>query len=251
MPIAQVIGMTLDLGPGSLGAALALGVTSSAHCLVMCGPLALAAAGCSTRPSASVVPIEALQRGGLRTLRDRPRVVQIALYQGGRLLGYALVGGAIGAGGRALSLGLSHSLAPLVPWLLGAILLISALAPSLWTRAALRIPGSAQLLRLARQTTAKIAPPLRALSLGALTPLLPCGLLVGLYATEAATGQALAGALLGAAFALGAIPLLVVAQLQVRLLPLRSWWAERAVPLVGVALLVYRALSVSTSGRCH
>lgn len=91
--------------------------------------------------------------------------------------------------------------------------------------------------------------------MGALTPLLPCGLLYGLYASALAAGSAARGAQLMGLFALGAIPALVAAQLQARWLSRLTaeseWVLRRGLPLVAAGVLAWRALNAGHCANCH
>lgn len=213
---------------GAAGA-LMVGITGSVHCLLMCGPLA-----CATLPG----------------LDGSTRVRAIAGYQGGRLLAYALVGGALGALGGGVALALSVSTRPYLPWVMAAALVASALELGKKLRP---LPGIAHVSRCVGRVSARFSPPLRASALGAITPLLPCGLLYGVLAAALASGSFLDGALITFAFAAGALPALLAAQVQSGLWrsrkPIVSFVFQRAVPLAAAAVLVYRA--VNTKLNCH
>lgn len=206
--------------------ALTLGVTGSLHCLAMCGPLACAAGG---------------GRAGW-------------LYQLGRLLSYGLVGTLLGGVGGAASLVLATNLRPYVPWVMAAALVATAL--DLFKRVP-AIPGLARAASAISRLGAGFSPPVRAAAIGAATPLLPCGLSYGVYATALTTGSALGGAAVGLGFALGAVPLLVGAQLGTAFWGSRWRFAapvlKRALPLAAALFLVVRATLAATAEapRCH
>jgi hypothetical protein len=90
---------------------------------------------------------------------------------------------------------------------------------------------------------------------GAITPLLPCGLLYGVFAAAFAAGSFGGGALLLGAFAAGGAPALLLAQLPGGLMrKLRGTPAliiQKAVPLVAAAVITYRALMTSSGHSCH
>lgn len=159
------------------GAFLSFGALGSLHCAGMCAPLAcLAAAG---------------------------RREALGLYHGARMLSYASAGALIAAGGIPLR----HALGgPWVPFLLALPLLLFALRPAeppLWL-ARLHARGA----RFAQAWP----PARRALALGALTPLLPCGLFwAAAGASALAPGPAIAAAWM-AAFAAGTLPGLLLTQ---------------------------------------
>ena len=216
--------MSMDL-PTTVTAAVALGAAGSLHCFVMCGPLACAAQ--KSRASA-------------------------AAYHFARVTAYALVGGALGLVGGAVRLPLQAAL----PWLMAAVLLAAVIDPGGKRMRRLRpLPGITQILQAAAAVRARLSPVANAALLGALTPLLPCGLLYGIGAASIATSSWRGGALLMGGFALGAIPALVAAQLSrawLEKLPrLPAALIQRGVPLVAAAVLVYRATMTATHHACH
>lgn len=217
---------------GALFAAL-VGLASSVHCFAMCGPLACA--GCA-------------RAGAVR----RERVVAIVAYQSARIAGYSLVGAILGAvGGRsARVLGLTTP--DWLPWLLAGLLVASALG---LVERLPQIPQFAQLTRRAGRQSAGFAPTVRAAVLGGLTPLLPCGLLYGLWATSLVAGSATGGALLAGGFALGAVPALAFAQFGsewLRRLPSGAHLViRRVLPLVAAAVLIWRAVMIPAAPYCH
>lgn len=195
--------------------AFAFGCANSLHCVGMCGPLALLAGG-------------------------RPRTA--LAYHAARTASYALAGGLAGALGLALGAGDHADGAAWFSFVLALALL--AIACGLDKHLAV-LPGLGSLApRLARRA-GELSAGARALWLGALTPLLPCGLLFAACAAAIAAGGPLAGATSMAAFALGAIPLLAIAQWQLpaltrRLGPVRVRRAARLAMLLTAALLAWR-----------
>jgi sulfite exporter TauE/SafE len=174
---------------------LVASLAGSPHCAVMCGPLVVFY-GAEQRARSSLLPHLA--------------------YNGGRLISYALLGCGAGALGAAVDLagerwaGLSRlaaigSAALVVGW--GCLRLASALAPRLRSSAGpSRIAGLlARLLAPLRRQS----PVVRALALGSLTTLLPCGWLYAFLATAAGTGSAWKGAAVMAVFWLGSLPVLM------------------------------------------
>lgn len=214
-------------------AALAVGFSGSLHCLLMCGPLACASLG----PAAP----------GQRR--------RAALgYHGARVVAYATVGLLAGGLGGAVSGGLRLGPGRLVPWLLVATLAASALNLRRFVARRLRpAPGVAHILRRALGAGARFSPVGRAALLGALTPLLPCGLLYGMLLSAAATSSSGSGALMLGAFALGAVPALGAAQLQAQLAVRAPAWVgvglERALPALAAIVIAWRTLS--SGAPCH
>jgi hypothetical protein len=210
------------IDPGLLAvaatSALATGATGSLHCALMCGPLACATA----------------QEGGQ------------GWWHLGRLTAYASVGAALGALGQGVSIALRFSIQPYLPWLMIAGLLMTAFDVG----RRVRLPGAATALdRLAR--VAKRAPlAARGFAFGALTPLLPCGLLYGMFLAALATGTAWGGALVMASFGVGAVPLLAVAIAGHRKLAGRTLFSvpiKTLVPLAAASVLAVRTLLARAS----
>ncbi|WIG98925.1 sulfite exporter TauE/SafE family protein [Myxococcus sp. SDU36] len=229
--LLHTTGPTPTVIAGALGA-FVVGLTGSVHCLLMCGPLACA---------------------GLPGAQGPERSKAVAAYQGARLGAYALVGGALGMMGGGVTQALAVSTRPYLPWLMAAALIASALELGKRLRP---LPGMANLARRVTRWGAKFSWTGRASAMGAVTPLLPCGLLYGVFAVALASGSFPGGALVLGAFALGGLPALLGAQLQAALwkqCPKQvSFVLQRAVPLVAAALLIYRAVSVNPGGAsCH
>lgn len=211
----------------SAAGAFTLGLTGSLHCLVMCGPLA-----CASLPA-----------GGSRWRAS-------LAYQGARLVAYGAVGAALGALGRGATRALSVSTQPSLPWLMAAALVVSALGLG---KRLPPIPGLSRLSGALARRSARFSPPFRAAAIGALTPLLPCGLLYGTFAVALAAGGVGGGALVLGAFAVGGLPALLAAQAGLwRQRPRRvELLLQRGVPLLAAAVLVYRALEVGAGRACH
>lgn len=184
----------------SLSAAFLAGLIGSPHCMGMCGGFAVACGGA---------------RRGLA-------------WHGGRLTTYALLGAAAGLFGRAL---------PGPTWvasIVSVVLLVwfSAALAGLVREPALRMPG---LARLTRRATAGEGPASRVL-LGAVTGMLPCGLVYAALAIPVASGSPQAGALAMVAFGLGTAPALLALTLGARRLVLGDLRLRRVLA-VGVLLL--------------
>jgi len=138
-----------------------------------------------------------------------------AAYNGGRLATYAGLGAAAGAIGGALDLagsmvGLSRvaaAVAGATLILFGGAHLLRAMGVRL---GAVRPPRVMQRALLAANRAAMALPPVRrALVIGLMTTLLPCGWLYAFVAAAAGTGGAAAGALTMAVFWAGTLPVLV------------------------------------------
>jgi len=212
--------------------ALVVGLTGSVHCLLMCGPLACA---------------------GLPGVKGPEKWRAVLAYQSARVGAYALMGGLLGALGGGVTQALAVSTRPYLPWVMAAALVASALELGKRLRP---LPGLSHVAGAITQANAKFSLLSRAGAMGAVTPLLPCGLLYGVYAAALASSSFAGGALLMGAFALGGLPALLGAQLQTGLWQrqprLATFVLKRAVPLVAAAVLLYRAVGVGAGQpSCH
>jgi uncharacterized protein len=203
------------------------GAANSLHCACMCGPLALAFQG-GTRGAVA--------------------------YHLGRTLAYGAVGVALGGIGSALG---SRQLGTPTAWVafvLAAGLLVLALVGE---RGAMAIPGLGQALQRVMGKTRSLSPAVRAGLLGVFTPLLPCGLLWAACAGAAVSGSAVDGGGVMTGFALGSLPLLLLAQTQAgrlarRFGPRTLMFVQRGAMLLAAGTLVWRGI-VSMQGEscCH
>lgn len=216
--------VVLPLVAAGVGSSFVAGVTGSLHCGLMCGPLACAATG---------------GQGG--------RLTTVA-WHAGRIGAYGLVGGLLGALGGSVAGALSVPVQGVLPWVMAAGLVVTALDLGKHLRP---IPGVGRASRALARLGLRLGPTGRALALGAATPFLPCGLLYGLFLAALATASAAGGALVLVAFALGAVPALVAAQLGHHAVSRRWPRAEplirRVVPLTAAAILIVRAAQASNA----
>ncbi len=189
-------GASPEIGGASFGALFLVGLSTSPHCLGMCGGILLSA--CHGR-------------------EGRKAQFGAALgYNGGRTLSYTALGAAFGALGMVLTYTLSmksmlFTMLGLVVALLG--LNMWGLLPALPTLpgeqgTACRLPH-----RLQRQTP---------LLVGLLTGFMPCGALYAAWLCAMSSGSAGNGALLMLAFSLGTVPLMLLFASLGALLP-RGW----------------------------
>lgn len=203
------------------------GAANSVHCACMCGPLALAFQG-GTSGACS--------------------------YHLGRTTSYGAVGVVLGGAGAALGTRELGAPTATVAFVLAAGLVLLALAGE---RGAVAIPGLDRALQRTMAGARGLSPALRAGLLGLLTPLLPCGLLWAACAGAAVAGSPLAGLTVMVGFALGSLPLLLIAQTQAgrlarRFGPRTLWLAQRGAMLLAAAMLVWRGLAgLRGESCCH
>jgi sulfite exporter TauE/SafE len=202
--------------------ALTAGLVTSVHCVGMCGPIAC---GLSSLPST-----------------ETKRQLAIIAYHASRLTSYALVGAACGAIGQQPLKWFFGSPAVLLPWILVALMVIFGLGLEK------KLPRPPALLRLAtrlRFKFSRLSPISGGAAMGFLTPLLPCGPLYLLFGASLLTGSAIRGAEFALAFGLGTVPLLWLAQhqlrhLQRRLTPATLTNVKRVLALTAAVILAFR-----------
>jgi sulfite exporter TauE/SafE len=227
-----VIGTTLGV--------LAASLIGSAHCAAMCGGFVCFYAGSATPP------------------RDAALLRAHALYNGGRLVSYLILGalaGAIGAG--VTQLGVLAGVAQAAAIVAGVLMIVWALH-SIAVQRGLRLgspafPASWQrtlggiLHRLREQPVG-----VRAAAMGLLTTLLPCGWLYVFVAAAGGTGGVASAMLVMAAFWLGTVPALLAVGLGAQrvLGPLRlrlPTLSAITVLVIGVLAIAGRLISAGAS----
>lgn len=209
----------------SLLDSLVFGFANSLHCACMCGPLALLIHG---------------------------SVIGMASYHVGRTTAYALVGLGLGSLGAALGADSLAQPASIVAFVLAAGILVLL---CFGERGALNVPGLRRVVPAVNARARELSPRLRALLLGAITPLLPCGLLWSAFAGASLAGSPIAGATVMAGFAIGSLPLLLLAQSQAgriaqRFGPRTVRNVQRVAMLLAVIALVWRGIVFSQGDSC-
>ena len=207
-----------------VAAAFAAGILGGVHCVGMCG---------------GIVGSLALQARG-------PLVARQLAFNGARVVSYAIAGAAVGLLGAA-ALAAFPVLALQVALLAAANVLMILLGLHLagWGRGVRAIEAAGGRLWRRVQPLARRCLPIdslpRALGAGFLWGWIPCGLVYSMLALALASGGALDGALVMAAFGLGTLPALLGAGLAAqRLFEMRrSPWVRRPagalIALLGIA----------------
>ena len=168
----------------------------SVHCAGMCGPLAACAGACNTK-------------------RSGPRVKAIAAYQLGRLSTYLVIGAIAGALGSGLNLGGQVlGLQRTAVWVAGSMLILVGVVELVrrlggWTPQFQIPPRLLQSIAKLNRAATKLPPIWRALTIGLLTGLMPCGWLYAFALSAAATAHPLSGMAVMGVFWAGAVPMLV------------------------------------------
>ncbi len=199
--------------------ALIAGVVTSVHCVGMCGPIAC---GFSAMPSS-----------------ETERLIAIVSYHASRLTSYALIGAICGALGRQPLEWVFSSPLVLLPWALVFVFLLFGLGLEK------KLPRPPALLKWSaklRFKLGKLSPIRGGLALGFLTPLLPCGPLYLLFGASLLTGSAMRGAEFAFAFGLGTVPLLWLAQQQMKRAQKRFNMVpiQRGLAVVAACLIAFR-----------
>ncbi|MCA9243208.1 MAG: sulfite exporter TauE/SafE family protein [Phycisphaerales bacterium] len=176
-------------------AVMVASLLGSAHCAGMCGAfVAIAVCG----------------------VADCPRWRLHAAYHGGRLLTYVTLGAIAGGLGAmidfsaAATIGAQRAAAALA----GALMVAFGVTQLLRLRG-VRLPSAPvpkflhRFVLRGHQSAMSLRPQYRALALGLLTTLLPCGWLYAFVITAAGTGKPLVGAAAMGAFWVGTVPVLV------------------------------------------
>ena len=211
------------------GALYVVGLLTSAHCVAMCGGIAL---------SQSLGPAETAQGGAASAPGRLERLGPGLLYNGGRILSYTLLGGLAGALGSALDFS---------PAAKGAVTGLAALLMLAFGLSSLGLfprpsrPGRLLPKALGR-AAARAAAALRRrgpFAVGLLGGLMPCGPLQTMQLYALGTGGFLAGASAMLVFALGTAPLLLGFGLAAALMPLRRLSLMRKTSAVLVIFLAF------------
>jgi sulfite exporter TauE/SafE len=202
-----------------LVAGLALGLSSSAHCALMCGPLTLA-----------------LHRGATS---------RMVAHHAGRLAVYGaagLIAGAVGHGVGGAGLGRALAVST------GAVLVVGACrrgGPEWGMRLGATVGRRlARLTSLATRVTGRW-PPAHGFALGALNGLLPCGMVYTALTASLALGSATRAALFMLAFGVGTLPALAAVLAAVpplsRLSPRLALAARFVTVVLGLSLIAQGA----------
>lgn len=208
----------LDPIQTTIGALIA-GLVTSVHCVGMCGPIAC---GLSSMPAT-----------------ETQRLMAMTAYHGARLSAYGLIGALCGSLGQQPLKWFFDSPAVLLPWVLVVVFLIFGLGLEK------KLPRPPALLKWTaklRFKLGKLSPVRSGLALGTLTPLLPCGPLYLLFGASLLSGSAIRGAEFALAFGLGTVPLLWLAQQQLRRLGKRFNLVtiQRSLAILTACLIAFR-----------
>lgn len=183
----------------SIVAVFLLSVTGSLHCAGMCG---------------AFVAFAVATPGADPATQPNRALLHIA-YNGGRLVTYTILGALAGAVGAAMDLGGAQvGVARAAMIFAGAVMIGFGVITFLRLRG-VRLPNAPipkrwrTLISRGHRYAMGKPPVVRALTIGLLTTLLPCGWLYVFAAYAASTGSAPVGALTMAVFWIGTLPVLI------------------------------------------
>jgi sulfite exporter TauE/SafE/copper chaperone CopZ len=182
------------------GLIFVVGLLTSLHCVAMCGGIVLSQ-GIRKREEE---PGEQVPAAG-RLERFRTGLMPSLQYNGGRVVSYTLIGGAVGALGSLFSL--STALKGVMPIIAGAFMLflgVRMLGVFPWlSRLNVRLPGLGG--RKVMAAASRRGP----FVVGLLSGLMPCGPLQTMQVYALGTGSLFAGAFSMFLFSVGTVPLLL------------------------------------------
>jgi sulfite exporter TauE/SafE len=211
------------------GTTLLASLLGSLHCAGMCGALVAFTAGFGDEKRPSLAATQ-------------------TAYHGGRLLSYAALGAAAGALGAALDLGGGLVGVQRIASLLAGLTIALVGAATLFRMSGARMPRMPvpgfliAVVRGVHRRAFELSPLRRALVVGLVTPLLPCGWLYAFAAVAAGAGGPLAGTLVMVAFWVGTVPALAAVAAGVRV---AAGSMGRALPIVAGAVMVAAGLHVA------
>jgi sulfite exporter TauE/SafE/plastocyanin domain-containing protein/copper chaperone CopZ len=180
------------------GLIFVVGLLTSLHCIAMCGGIVLSQG--IKREDGERQPVSDSQ-----LTRFTAGLLPSLLYNGGRVVSYTIIGGAVGALGSLFSL--STALKGAMPIVAGAFMLflgVRMLGIFPWlSRLRIRFPGLG--VGKVRAAASRRGP----FVIGLLNGLMPCGPLQTMQVYALGTGSFFAGALSMFLFSLGTVPLLL------------------------------------------
>jgi sulfite exporter TauE/SafE len=223
-------------------AAFAAGLLGGVHCVGMCG---------------GIVATLALEARG-------PALARQAAYNAGRIASYAAAGAVAGFAGSLAYAGGAWLAAQSALFLAAnGVMILLGLYVAGWGRAVLRVEAAGRPVWRRIEPFARRMLPIdstrKALGAGLAWGWIPCGLVYSMLVLAAASGSALDGAFVLAAFGLGTLPNLLAAGLAAQRLAVvrRAPWVRRtagtliaALGIAGVARLPGLADALAAGWRC-
>jgi sulfite exporter TauE/SafE len=194
-----------------------LGFLGSAHCVGMCGPLALA--------------LPRGEAGGWRFLAGR------VAYNVGRVAMYTIIGAVMGIAGHGIAIAGFQQAASIAA---GILLLGAVVLPGPAARVLARLPGSGRVERLLRDRLGRLVratTPGGLFLLGVLNGFLPCGFVYVALAAALTMGGVTGAAALMAGFGFGTVPVMfTLSAIGGKIGPAIRARLSRVIPVLAVCL---------------
>lgn len=216
-----------------------IGLLGGVHCIGMCGGIvsAFSMAGGQRR----TIPIAVATSPQLTGSVAMDKTARVLSYNLGRIGTYAILGavaGGLAGSGRALANIAAVETAGY--WLANFMLILLGLHLMSSNSVLIVLERGGQLIwRRIQPATKYFLPmdtPLKAIALGSVWGLVPCGMVYSVLLTAMLSGSATSGAAVMLAFGLGTLPVLLAAGLLGA--TLQSWTRNRKVRLIGGAIVL-------------
>lgn len=217
------------LSPGNGWIAFLAGVVTSPHCLIMCGPLAyvvLSESHGDQKPQSHYLNAH-------------------LIYNVSRVFSFMAMGILAGALGLGLLKFVQMPVVKFFPWVLVFFLLIFGLGLD---RMVPKAPFAKRAFAVLSERVTRLPKNVAAIVLGLATPLLPCGPLYMILWVALLSGSPLFGGEITFGFALGTVPVMLLASSQFRRLrevlnPKTLYFAQRSIALIAAFLITWRLLA--------
>lgn len=210
--------------------ALLVGIITSPHCLIMCGPLAF-------------------------SLLDPPQLTAShsyykvhLVYHCARVFSFSLIGMLAGAIGFTLLFLMQKPAFQFFPWVLVLFLVIFAFGID---RLIPKAPFARRLFSRVAERLTKLPKTYAGLLLGLMTPLLPCGPLYMVFWLALLSGSPSWGAKASLGFGVGTFPLMLIAgsifsKFKRQIKPSRVYAIQRILALCAAFFLAWRLLAINS-----
>lgn len=216
------------LSPDNAWVAFLAGVITSPHCLLMCGPLAYV-----------------MLSGSVDDEPDCTDFLPHLLYNSTRVFAFTAIGVLAGILGLGILKFIQFPIIKFFPWVLVVFFIIFALG---FDRLIPKMPFARKIFARLSERIVKLPKNFAAILLGLATPFLPCGPLYMIFWVALLSGSPLFGAEITFGFALGTLPLMLLASTQFKRLkgfftPKSLYFVQRFTALIAACFLTWRLLA--------
>jgi len=222
-----------------IGTVFIASLLGSLHCVGMCGPFALLA---SAGPQRSGHGMSGVNSSNERKTSSGSAVISATIaYSLGRLVTYSVIGFLFGLLGMAINGGtaVAHWQQSATYVAGGLMILVGVIALARQFGYQIKLPKIASpfqsFLQNSFAKTKEMKPISRALTIGALTSLMPCGWLYTFAITAAGTGSPLWGVVLMATFWAGTVPIMAALMLGLNKIGMKL---QQKIPLMMATLVI-------------